>query len=81
MPGLTALTITSTISFNGNLLGNTQNASLFDPQGTVLLNGAGSSGAPESFEAMSQDLGAVPAGFVSEVRQIIVGRPPDNPAY
>jgi hypothetical protein len=56
---------TSTIVLNGNLLGSTQNNSLFDPHGTVLLNGVGNSSAPKLFEVMSQDLGAGASGFVS----------------
>ena len=53
----------TTISFTGNLLGATQNADQFNPNGNVLLDGAGNSSSPQLLEAMSQDLGAVAAGF------------------
>jgi len=55
----------TTISFTGNLLGSTQNADQFNPEGNILLDGSGSSSSPQHLEAMSQDLGAVAAGFTS----------------
>ena len=51
------------MTVGGNLLGNTQNPSLFNPQGTVTLNGAGTAATPELLEAMSADLGSGPTGF------------------
>ena len=55
----------STIEISGNLLGTTQNADDFNPQGTVELDsGTGTSNPPQELEAMSADLGAVQAGFV-----------------
>ncbi len=53
----------STLEVSGNLLGNTTNAAAFNPAGTVVLDGSGTSGAPQLLEAMSQDLGNVAAGF------------------
>jgi len=46
------------LTLTGDLLGGTQNADLFRPQGIVLF-----SGSPRNLEVMSQDLGAVTAGF------------------
>jgi len=53
-----------TLALDGDLLGATQNADLFDPQGTLRLAGTAAAGTPRLLEAMSQDAGAVPAGFV-----------------
>ena len=56
----------STIEISGNLLGTTQNADDFNPQGTVEFDsGTGTSNPPQELEAMSADLGAVQAGFVN----------------
>ncbi len=55
----------SSLTVGGNLLGNTQNPALFNPQGTVTLNGAGTAAAPELLEAMSADLGSGPTGFIN----------------
>jgi YD repeat-containing protein len=51
------------LDFSGNLLGSTTNADQFSPLGTVLLDGPSTAGAPQQLEVMSQDLGAVAAGF------------------
>ena len=53
----------SVLEVSGNLLGTTQNAAGFNPLGTVVLNGNGTSSSPQLLEAMSQDLGNVAAGF------------------
>jgi hypothetical protein len=54
-----------TIYFYGNLLGSPQSPSDFQPLGTVdLIDSSASPAAPQLLEAMSADLGAVPAGFV-----------------
>ena len=54
----------TTVDVSGNLLGNTQNAAGYAPQGTVVFDsGAGTSNPPQELEAMSADLGAVQAGF------------------
>jgi hypothetical protein len=45
-------------------LGTTQDTALFQPGGTISLNG-GNSTNPHLLEAMSEDLGAVPAGFTN----------------
>ena len=55
----------STVDVSGNLLGDTQNSDAFAPQGNVIFDGAGgTSNPPQLLEAMSSDLGAIPAGFV-----------------
>ena len=65
--GLSIMTVSpsSSLTVGGNLLGNTQNPVLFNPQGTVTLNGAGTAAAPELLEAMSADLGSVSTGFIN----------------
>jgi RHS repeat-associated protein len=64
--GLLAVSPASTLKVSGNLLGNTQNAAGFNPQGTVEFDsGTGTSGPPQELEAMSADLGLVQAGFVN----------------
>ncbi len=55
--------IGATITAQGNLVGNTTDAALFAPKGTVTLAGSGTAAAPQLLEAMSNDLGAVAAGF------------------
>ena len=55
---------TSTLEISGDLLGNTTNASAFNPVGTVeLTSGSGTSNPPQLLEAMSEDLGDTAAGF------------------
>ena len=62
--GIVTSALGSTIEISGNLLGTTQNADDFNPQGTVELDsGTGTSNPPQELEAMSDDLGAVQAGF------------------
>jgi hypothetical protein len=53
----------TTLSVSGDLLGQTTNPNLFTPQGTVDLNGHGTAATPQQLEVMSQDQGAVAAGF------------------
>jgi RHS repeat-associated protein len=53
----------TTLALSGSLLGNTTQASLFAPQGTVLLDGAGTASAPQQLEVMSQDVGPGSAGY------------------
>ena len=68
LDGLAALWIANnrTLAISSDLLGNSTNADQFLPLGTVLLNGYGKSAAnPQHLEAMSEDLGAVAAGFQS----------------
>ncbi len=61
--GLSVSTV-STLDVSGNLVGNTTNAAGFNPLGTVVLDsGNGTNNPPQQLEAMSQDLGNVPAGF------------------
>ncbi len=51
---------------SGSLLGDTQNADAFAPQGDVVFDGAGgTNNPPQLLEAMSSDLGAVQAGFTN----------------
>jgi hypothetical protein len=49
----------------GGITGTTQNADRFTPLGALTLNGPSSMNSPQPFEAMSQDLGNVPAGFAN----------------
>ena len=64
--GALSLTPLGTLHVGGNLLGNTQNAQGWNPQGTVLLNSAtGATHPPQLLEAMSQDLGNVSQGFTN----------------
>jgi RHS repeat-associated protein len=53
----------ATITAQGNLVGATGNAQDCNPQATVTLAGTGTATAPQLLEAMSNDLGNVPAGF------------------
>jgi hypothetical protein len=53
-----------TLQVSSNLLGNTHATNSYAPLGTTLFNGSGSASSPQLLEAMSQDLGAVAAGFV-----------------
>jgi hypothetical protein len=53
----------TTIFVSGNLLGNTQNANQFSPQGTVDFDGSGTAAAPQLLEAMSANSGPVQSGF------------------
>ena len=55
----------ATLSITGNLLGSTQQADLFSPEGTLLLNGSGNASSPQLLEVMSQDLGNVESGFTN----------------
>ncbi|MGH7971483.1 MAG: hypothetical protein ACREIC_22420, partial [Limisphaerales bacterium] len=55
----------STLSLAGNLLGNTRSSSLFSPEGDLVFGGVGTPPAAQTNEVMSQDLGAVPAGFAN----------------
>ncbi|HET6323495.1 MAG TPA: malectin domain-containing carbohydrate-binding protein [Planctomycetaceae bacterium] len=52
------------VSINGSMLGNTQNASQYQMVGTLTVAG-GTATTPTLFEAMSNDLGATPAGFIN----------------
>jgi RHS repeat-associated protein len=61
--GRLASTAGSTITVSGNLLGNTQDASLYTPQGTLLFNGSGTAVAPQLLEVMGRDAGVDPSGF------------------
>ncbi len=63
--GLLSCSPGASITLSGNLIGNTQHADLFNPQGTVVLSGSSSSVVPEQLEVMSEDLGNVAAGFVN----------------
>ncbi|HJT36519.1 MAG TPA: hypothetical protein VJ783_31135, partial [Pirellulales bacterium] len=52
-----------TVAVRGNLTGATTNATLFTPYGALLFNGSGTAAAPQTLEAMSDDLGAVASAF------------------
>ncbi len=59
----------STIEISGNLLGTTQNADDFNPQGTVELDsGTGTSNPPQELEAMSDGSRGRPGGFCQQFR-------------
>ncbi len=53
------------LDLTGNLLGNTQNAEQYAPEGTVNFDGSGTATAPQQLEVMGQDLSNVAAGYVS----------------
>jgi RHS repeat-associated protein len=55
----------ATLTLGGNLAGSTQNGDQFAPDGTVVLNGSGTSAAPQFLEVMSGDQGDVAAGFAN----------------
>ena len=63
-PGILDVQPGGTFSVSGGLIGGTRDSSLYQPLGTVQLNGSGTSSAPQQFEVMGQDLGNVSAGFV-----------------
>ena len=63
--GELASTASGTITISGNLLGNTQNASLYVPQGTLRFNGSGTAAAPQLLEAMGCDMGLALGGFLN----------------
>ncbi len=62
---LTTVSANSRLTVAGSLLGTTQGVALFKPQGTITLNGSGTSGAPQLLEAMSADEGSSAAGFTN----------------
>src|SRR5208337_540992 len=62
-PGALIVQPSATMNIAGSVVGNTTNVDLYEPQGTVELNGSGTSGIPQFLEVMSQDLGNVAAGF------------------
>ncbi|MBX3440335.1 MAG: hypothetical protein KF861_22790, partial [Planctomycetaceae bacterium] len=61
--GLLAGSGAGVIEFAGNLTGNTTNADLYSPRGTVRFNGAGTAVAPQLLEAMSEDRGGDSTAF------------------
>lgn len=63
-PNFLALGPATTLYLSGDLTGTTRNATSFAVTGTVVLDGTGTSTAPQRLEAMSRDLGAVPAGYL-----------------
>ena len=63
--GLLASTAGNTISVIGNLLGNTQDASLYTPQGTLLLNGSGTAANPQLLEVMGRDVWVDASGYTN----------------
>ncbi len=62
-PGVLIVQPAATMNIAGSVLGNTTDADLFEPQGTVNLDGAGTSTIPQFLEVMGDDLGNVSAGF------------------
>jgi Malectin domain len=63
-PGYLSVPQGGVINISGSLLGNTHNASQYQVVGTLAVSG-GTATTPQLFEAMSNDLGAVPAGFIN----------------
>ncbi len=61
-PGLLAIDPAGEFDVSGDLTGDTRNADLFAPLGTVRLDGS-SSTTPQHLEVMGQDLGNVATGF------------------
>ena len=53
----------STLNVSGSLLGNTTSVAGFNSQGSVVLDGSGTSSSPQLLEAMSEDLGNVASGY------------------
>ena len=64
-PGILTGVAGGNLTVAGDLLGGTHNGAHFAPLNTVTFNGAGTVAAPQQLEAMSRDLGATSAGFVS----------------
>jgi Bacterial pre-peptidase C-terminal domain len=62
-PGILMVQPSATMNIAGSLFGNTTDVDLYEPQGTVDLDGSGTSSVPQFLEVMSQDLGNVAAGF------------------
>jgi RHS repeat-associated protein len=58
-----ASSASSSIAASKDLLGETQNASRYRPQGKLRLDGSGTFGAPQLLEVMGRDLGTATAGF------------------
>jgi len=62
-PGVLVVQPSATTNIAGSLFGDTKDADLFQCQGTVNLDGTGTSVIPQFLEVMGQDLGNVSAGF------------------
>src|SRR5262249_52417548 len=62
-PGTVDLQPGTTLTIKDNLVGSTRTADAFRALATVSLAGTGTAAVPQRFEAMSNDLGNVPAGF------------------
>ena len=64
-----SISTNSALRVSGDLLGNTTNASGFNPVGTVVLDSITASvGSPQLLEAMSKDMGSNPGRFQPEFR-------------
>ena len=55
--GYVASSPTGSLTLAGGLTGTTQDADLFQPLGSLTIQGPGSASSPELLEVMSQDLG------------------------
>jgi RHS repeat-associated protein len=53
----------SSLNISSSLLGDTRNADLYSPQGTLRLDGFGTEASPQLLEVMGHDLGTDAAGF------------------
>ena len=54
----------STLQVGGSVLGSTKNLGQFSAQGTLVLNGSGTSASLQLFEVMGQDYGTSQLGFI-----------------
>ena len=61
--GILTSSASGTMTISGNLVGDTTDSDLYNPQGIVRLDGSGTAAAPQLLEAMGNDLGNVAAGF------------------
>jgi hypothetical protein len=66
---------TGTLTLDDNLTGSTTNAAGYNPLEEVLFNGNGTAASPQLFEAMSDDVGAVAAGYTNNFAygSIVIG--------
>ncbi len=62
--GALSTSSSSTLNVTGSILGTTTNVASFNPQGTVILDGSGTSASPQLLEAMSDDFGNMASGYI-----------------
>jgi Malectin domain len=64
-PGYLSTPNNGYIDIDNSVLGNTHNALQYQVSGTLAFVGWASASSPQLFEAMSDDMGATPAGFIN----------------